>query len=186
MIANVELDTGAVLSILRDSNLKRTDAMSVEEALALSLKGAATVCPDAFICSFHRCFKLSINFISFLEMATYKKSLVRRASIAEGSARVVKTYKANVASLTSAKADLQARMQRLVEDVVKYESDLKHTTTAKVRVKDKEKKAQGELRVVEDELRAVKDELQGARDELHVVRAKLRIKAMILSQPRGF
>ena len=65
LLTNSELAAGAVLSILRDSDLKRADAMSVEEALALSLQGAATVCPDAFICSFHRCFKLSINLSRF-------------------------------------------------------------------------------------------------------------------------
>ena len=71
---------------------------------------------------------------------------------------------------------------------MKYESDLKHTTTVKARAKDKEKKARGELRVAEDELRAVRDELQVARDELHVVRDELhvvrdelRIKATTLS-----
>ena len=80
--------------------------MSVEEALALSLKGVATICPNAFICSFHRCFKLSINFISFLQIATYMKSMARRVSFAEGSARAVKAHKAKVAFLTSEKADL--------------------------------------------------------------------------------
>ena len=55
----------------------------------------------------------------------------------------MKAYKAKVASLTSEKADLRARMQRLAEDAVKYESDLKHTTTAKARAEDKEKKARG-------------------------------------------
>ena len=68
--------------------------MSVEEALDLSLQGAATVCLDAFVCSFHRYFKMSINFISFLQITTYMKSLARRASFAEGSTRAVKTYKA--------------------------------------------------------------------------------------------
>ena len=131
--------------------------MSVEEALALSLQGAVTVCLDAFICLFHCCFKLSINFISFLQMATYMKSLARRASFVEGSARAVKAYKAKVASLTSEEADLQARMQHLIEDVIKYESDLKHTMTAKVRAEGKEKKARGELRIAEDELRAVRE-----------------------------
>ena len=63
---------------------------------------------------------------------------------------------------------------------MKYESDLKHTTTTKAQAEDKEKKAQGELRVVEDEPWAIRDELQVARDELHVVRDELRIKAMIL------
>ena len=115
-------------------------------------------------------------------MATYMKSLARRASFAEGSARAVKAYKAMIASLTSEKADLRARMQHLAEDAVKYESNLKHTTTAKARAKDKEKKARVELRVAEDELRVVKDVLQVARDELHVVRDELRIKATILSR----
>ena len=164
LLTNSELAVGAVLSILRDSDLKRADAMFVEEALALSLKGATIVCPDAFICSFHRCFKLFINFISFLQMATYMKSLARRASFAEGFARVVKAYKAKVASLTSEKADLRARMQCLTEDAVKYESDLKHITTAKTQAEDKEKKVRDELRVAEDELRAVGDELDVARD----------------------
>ena len=144
--------------------------MSIEEALALSLQGAATICLDAFICPFHHYFKLFINSISFLQMATYMKSLARRPSFADGSTRVVKAYKAKVASLTSEMADLRARMQRLIEDAVKYESNLKHTTTAKARAEDKENKARGELRVAEDELRAVRDELQVAKEELHVVR----------------
>ena len=64
LLTNSELAVGVVSPILQDSNLKRADAMSVEEALALSLQGAAIVCPDTFICLFHRCFKLSI-FILF-------------------------------------------------------------------------------------------------------------------------
>ena len=114
-------------------------------------------------------------------MATYMKSLTRRASFAKGSARAVKESKAKVASLTSEKADLRARMQRLAEDTMKYESDLKHTMTAKARAEDKEKKARGELRVAEDELWAVRDELQVAKDELHVVRDELCVKATVLS-----
>ena len=66
LLTNLELTAGAVSSILRDSDLKRADAMSVEEALDLSLQGATIVCSDAFICLFHHCFKLFINFISFL------------------------------------------------------------------------------------------------------------------------
>ena len=131
---------GIVSSILWDSDLKRADAMSVEEALALSLQGVATVCSDAFICSFHNYFKLSINFISFLQMAIYMKSLARRATFAEGSTRAVKAYKAKVASLTSEKANLRARMQRLAEDAVKYESNLKHTTIAKAQAEIKKRR----------------------------------------------
>ena len=58
---------------------------------------------------------------------------------------------------------------------MKYESDLKHTTTAKARAEDKENKASSELRVAEDKLRAV-------RDELHMIRDKLHIKATTLSR----
>ena len=39
LFTNVELVVGAVLSIIRDSDLKKADALCVEEALALSLQG---------------------------------------------------------------------------------------------------------------------------------------------------
>ena len=54
----------------------------------------------------------------------------------------------------------------MTEDVVGYKSDLKHTSTAKARAEDREKKAIEGLRVVEDELRVVKEEFQLAREEL--------------------
>ena len=50
LLTNSELAAEAVSSILQDSDLRRADAMSVEDVLALSLQGAATVCLDAFIC----------------------------------------------------------------------------------------------------------------------------------------
>ena len=144
---STDLTAGAISSVLWDSNLKRVDFMPVEEVLAISLQGAAIVCLDAFICSFHRCSKLFVNFISFLQIATYMKSLARRASLTEGFVKVVKASKAKIASLTFENANLQDRMQCLAEDTVKYESDLKHTTTAKALAEDKEKKAWGEMRV---------------------------------------
>ena len=76
-------------------------------------------------------------------MATYMKSLARRASLAKGYVKAMKASKAKVASLISENADLLAWVQRLAEDVVKYELDLKHTTIAKAWVEDKEKKAWG-------------------------------------------
>ena len=39
----------------RDSDLKKVDALCVEEALALSLQGAASVHPSAFSYPSHRC-----------------------------------------------------------------------------------------------------------------------------------
>ena len=50
LLANSELTAGDMSSILRDFDLKRAGAMSVEDVLVLSLQGHATVCPDAFIC----------------------------------------------------------------------------------------------------------------------------------------
>ena len=76
---------------------------------------------------------------------------------AESYTKAAKAYKAKVASLTSEKAELRARIQSLTEDVVKHKSDLKHTSTAKARVEDIEKKAIKGLRVVKDELQVVKE-----------------------------
>ena len=64
LLSHMELAAGAVSSILRDFDLKKVDALSVEEALALSLQGAASVRPSAFTGPFPYCFKLLID--SFL------------------------------------------------------------------------------------------------------------------------
>ena len=47
---NAELADGAILSILGDSDLKRSGALLVEEALALSLQGVASVSSRVFMC----------------------------------------------------------------------------------------------------------------------------------------
>ena len=61
------------------------------------------------------------------------KGLARRASLNEGSARAVKSYKAKVASLTFEKVGLRAQIRDLTEELVKHGSDLKHASTARVR-----------------------------------------------------
>ena len=61
LLTNVELSTGATSSILLESNLEKADALPVEEALALSLQGTVSVCPDAFIRLCHHCFELFAN-----------------------------------------------------------------------------------------------------------------------------
>ena len=43
LLSNAELAAGAVSSILKDSDLGRSKAMLVDEALALSLQGVASV-----------------------------------------------------------------------------------------------------------------------------------------------
>ena len=55
LFANAEIAVGAFSSILWDSYLKKADALCVEEALALSLQGAAFVRPSAFSYLSHRC-----------------------------------------------------------------------------------------------------------------------------------
>ena len=79
---------------------------------------------------------------------------------------MARAYKAKVASLTSERAELGARMQSLTDDVLGYKSDLKHTSTAKAKAEDRENKAIERLRFVEDELRVVKEEFQVAKEEL--------------------
>ena len=75
-------------------------------------------------------------------------------------------YKAKVASLTFERGELRARIQSLTDDVLGYKSDLKHTSTAKARAEDREKKAIEGLRSVEDELQVVKEEFQATREEM--------------------
>ena len=50
LLFNVELVAGAVSSILKDSDLKRSSALPVEEALALSLQGVASVSSRVLLC----------------------------------------------------------------------------------------------------------------------------------------
>ena len=50
LLLNVELAAGAVSSILRDSDLGRSKALPVDEALALSLQGVASVSPCISSC----------------------------------------------------------------------------------------------------------------------------------------
>ena len=50
LLSNAELAAGAISSILRDSDLKRSDSLPVEEALALSLQGVSSVSSRVFIC----------------------------------------------------------------------------------------------------------------------------------------
>ena len=93
--------------------------------------------------------------------------------MAESYAKAARAYKAKVASLTSERADLQARIQSLTDDVLGYKSDLKHTSIAKARAEDREKKAIEGLRFAEDELQVVKEEFQATGEELGTKAATL-------------
>ena len=52
LLFNAELAAGAVSSILKDSDLGRSRALPVDEALALSLKGVTSVSPCILSCLF--------------------------------------------------------------------------------------------------------------------------------------
>ena len=56
LLSHAELATGAVSSILCDSDLRRVGALPFEEALALLLQGTAFVRPNAFVDLFLYCF----------------------------------------------------------------------------------------------------------------------------------
>ena len=57
LLSHAELAAGAVSSILRDSDLRKVDALSIEEALSLLLQGTASVCQSAFRRSFSLLFQ---------------------------------------------------------------------------------------------------------------------------------
>ena len=50
LLLNAELAAGAVSSILKDSDLKRSRALLVDEALAQSLQGGASVSSHTLSC----------------------------------------------------------------------------------------------------------------------------------------
>ena len=149
--------------------------MSVEDVLALSFQGAATVRSDAFIFLSYIWFRFSLTFVLFRKVATYEKSLSKRACLFEGSVRAVEAYKSEVTSLTSERANLRAQVQHLSEDLAMHRSDLKHTVRTKRQAEEQEKKARDELRATAYELQMVKDELQIAKEELKTTRGELRV-----------
>ena len=56
LLSHVELATGAISSILRYSDLKKVEALSIEEVMALLLQGTASVRPSVFVDLFLYCF----------------------------------------------------------------------------------------------------------------------------------
>ena len=64
LLFNAELATGTVSSILRDSDLKRSGALPVEESLALSLQGVASISSHSF-CNFS-CLIVSDSILSWV------------------------------------------------------------------------------------------------------------------------
>ena len=99
-------------------------------------------------------------------MATHLKSLAKRGRLNEGHVKAARVYKARVTALVSERAELQNQVQNMTEEVVKLNSDLKHTTSARAWAESREEKARGSLKVAEVELWEVKDGLQAAQENL--------------------
>ena len=86
------------------------------------------------------------------KVATHLNSLAKKAKLNEGHAKVARVYKARVASLTSDRAELRDQVQRMTEEALKLQSDLKHTTSARARAEGREDEARNSLRMAEGEL----------------------------------
>ena len=187
LLLNVELAAGTVSSILKDSDLGRSKALPVDEALALSLQGVASVSPVSCQVYFHVDPVLDVDFMFDVQVATHLKGLAEKAKLNEKHVKITRVYKAKVASLTSELSELQERVQRMTEEVEKLKFHLKHTTSARARAESREDEVRnsltaveselrevwGELRVAQDDLAETRDGLQSAQYELQVVRDEL-------------
>ena len=156
LLHNAELVAGAVSSILKDSDLKRSVTLPVDEDLALSLQGVASVSSRtlSYLIPFQLGFDLALDVDSMLgvQVATHLKVLARKAKLNEGHAKTAGDYKARVASLTSERAELRGQMQCMIEEAVKLRYDLKHTTPARALAEGREDEARNNLRMAKGEL----------------------------------
>ena len=178
LLHNAELVAGAVSSILKDSDLERSNALPVDEALALSLQGVAPVSSSILSCLFP--FDLNIGLVldvdSMLDVqvATHLKGLAKKAKLNERHVKAARVYKARVASLTSERTKLQERVQRMTKEMERLKFDLKHTMSARVREEIREDEVRNSLTAVEGELQEVRDELGVAQNDLAETRDGLQ------------
>ena len=149
LLHNAELAAGVVSSILKDFDLKRSNALPVDEALALSLQGVASVSSYILSCLFP--FDLNIGLVldvdSMLDVqvATHLKGLAKKAKLNERHVKAARVYKARVASLTTERTELQERVQRMTEEMERLKSDLKHTMSARARAESREDEVRNSL-----------------------------------------
>ena len=75
-----------------------------------------------------------------VQVATHLKGLAKKAKLNERHVKAARVYKARVASLTSDRAELRDRVQRMTEEAERIKSDLKHTMLARARAEGREDK----------------------------------------------
>ena len=128
-----------------------------------------------------------VDFMFGVQVATHLKGLAEKAKLNEKHVKIARIYKAKAASLSSERAELQERAQRMTKEVERLKSDLKHTISARARAESREDEVRnsftaaeselweirGELRAARDDLAETRDGLQSAQYELQVVRDEL-------------
>ena len=115
LLFNAELVAGAVLSILIDYDLKRSGALPVEESLALSLQGVASVSSRS-LCKFP-CLVVSDSILSWVLILCWmsvggypSEEFGKKGQTEQGHVKAARVYKARVAALISDRAVLRDRM----------------------------------------------------------------------------
>ena len=78
---------------------------------------------------------LDVDFMFDVQVATHLKGLAEKAKLNEKRVKIARIYKAKEASLTSERTKLEGRAQRMIEEVEKLKSDLKHTMSVRARAK---------------------------------------------------
>ena len=75
-----------------------------------------------------------------VQVATHLKGLAKKAKLNERHVKVARVYKARVASLTSERAEMRDRVQRMIEEAEWLKFDLKHTMSVRARAEGREDK----------------------------------------------
>ena len=101
-----------------------------------------------------------------VQVATHLKGLAEKAKLNQRHVKAARVYKANVASLTSERAELRDWVQRMTVEAERLKSDLKHTKSARARAEGRENEVRNILSAVEGELWEVRDELRVAQNDL--------------------
>ena len=109
-----------------------------------------------------------------VQVATHLKGLAKKAKLNERHVKAPWVYKARVASLTSERAELRDRVQRMTEEAERLKYDLKHTMLARARAEGREDEVRNSLSVVEGKLREVRDELRVEQNDLAETRDGLQ------------
>ena len=109
---------------------------------------------------------MNINYLFVMQAAIHLKGLAEKAQLNEKHVRIARIYKAKVATLSSERAELLGRAHRASEEAERLKSDLKHTSSARVRAESREAEVRNSLTTVEGELREARSDLRALQSDL--------------------